>query len=331
MQHASQNTLSPIDLVIIALCAIILVLMATAFGTQSSHAQSIISSTRIIPIPTTRPLGNGDGSPSFIPAPTGTIHFPKQNAVLKMSAFIDGIEKPVQSGMIWRVFADRETAEGKLALLGTSSRGDAVFNLPAGYYYVHASFGYAEQIKRIALIPPLTEASFNLAAGGLRLNAAFREGDMIPAKDLRFEIAQQQGDKLKIIVKDVAADELIRLASGEYHITSRYGDINSEVTANVRIKSSELTELTLYQRGAEITLKLVSEHGGEALADTSWTLLTPGGDPVVNTVKSAFPSFVLAAGDYVAFARHEDKNYSTSFTIESGIHRDVEVILDEAN
>lgn len=307
------------------------ILTANSILSQPAYAQSENNATRVIPIPTTRPTGEQEGTPSFIPPPAGNTEFPKKNAILSVNAVIDGSDEAVQSGMIWRVFADQETPEGKLTLIGTSSSGKATFDLPAGYYYIHASFGYAEQIKRIRLTPPFTETTFNIAAGGLRLNAAFRQGDFIPAKDLSFEIAKQQGDELKTILTDVAADEFVRLGVGEYHVTSKYGDVNSEVTATVRINSGKLTELTLYQRGAEITLRLVSESGGEALADTSWTILTPGGDPVANTVVSAFPSFVLAAGDYVAFARHEGENYSASFTVESGAHRDVEVLLSAKN
>lgn len=328
VRYIFQNIISAINA---AILTVFIVVMASAFSVQVSHAESIYVGTRIIPTPTARPTDGKSGLPSFAPAPTVTTDFPNENAILKVNAFIDGTKAPVQSGLTWRIFSDKETPEGKLALLSTSSKGSPTFDLPAGYYNVHASFGYAEHIKRVRLTPPLTEASFNIAAGGLRLNAAFSENYIIPAKDVRFEIARQQGGELKTIITDLAADEIVRLATGDYNVTSKYGDINSQVTATVQIKSSELTELTLYQRGAEITLKLVSETGGEALADTSWTVLTPGGDPVVNTVKSAFPRMVLAAGDYVAFARNEGKNYSTSFTVESGVHRDVEVTLSNAN
>lgn len=285
----------------------------------------------IIPIPTARPEGGAAGFLPFTSVQTQAAAFPKQNAQLHVSATLAGTGLPIESGMIWRIYGDTENPEGKLPLIATYSGGRAAFDLPSGYYYVHGSFGYAEQTKRIKLLPPFAETAFRLEAGGLRLNAAFREGDFIPSKYLKFEIAHQQGNSLKTLVSDVEADELIRLPAGQYHVTSRYGSINSEVSADVRIDPGELTDLTLYQRGAEITLKLVSERGGEALANTSWTVLTPGGDPVVNTVASAFPSFVLAAGDYVAFARHEDRNYTASFTIESGVHRDVEVLLEQQN
>ena len=331
MRYVSQKTLSVIKAAYLALFMLLIVLVMNAIFLDLSHGQSNFNSTRIIPIPSTPPINGVDTLPSFVPSPKDTTDFPKENALLKVNASIDGTTTPVQTGLIWRIYSDEETSNGKLTLLSTSSNGNATFDLPSGYYNVHASFGYAEQIKRVRLTPPFTEVSFNIAAGGLRMNAAFSKDYIIPAKDLSFEIARKEGDELRTLVSDLAADELVRLATGDYHVTSKYGNINSEVTATVQIKSGEMTELTLYQRGAEITLKLVSETGGEALADTSWTILTPGGDPVINTVKSAFPSFVLGAGDYIAFAINEGKNYSTSFTVESGVHRDIEVILSEEN
>ncbi len=290
-------------------------------------SQTFDETTRIIPIPTARPDGGATGTPSFIPAPTGTEKFPKSQADLQLSAHIKGQEETLHSGVTWRIYGSQEGKDGKLPMLGTFTGGKAFFNLPAGYYYVHSAYGYTERIKRIKLLPPQTNVSFSLDAGGLRLNAAFREGDIIPAKDLNFDIAKLEGNTLNPLASDVKADELVHLPEGQYHVSSHYGTINSQTSANVRVLSGKITDLTLYQRGAEVTLKLVSELGGEAMANTSWSVLTPGGDPVINTVASAFPSFVLAAGDYVAFAHHEGTNYRADFTIESGIHRDVEVLL----
>jgi hypothetical protein len=72
-------------------------------------------------------------------------------------------------------------------------------------------------------------------------------------------------------------------------------------------------------------LKLVPAHGGEALANTSWSVITPEGDRIVESV-GAFPSVVLAAGNYTAIASHQGSNYRRDFKVEAGLDRDVEVI-----
>lgn len=294
-------------------------------GTAS--AQSLTNGAKVLPIPTIRPEDRNKPLPTFKRDETDQTVFPNEAATLNLRATIAGSDEALDKGMMWRVYSEKPGANGKLPLLGTYSGGNANFRVKAGYYLVHGAFGYAGQTKRIKVLPPTTSSIFDIKAGGLRLNAAFSEGDIIPSKYLRFEVARHEGSGLRTVANDLEANELVQFAEGNYHVTSHFGDINSQATAEVRVKAGKLTELTLYQRGAEISLKLVSEAGGEALVNTSWTVLTPGGDPVANSIPSSFPKLILAAGDYIAFALHEGKNHSKRFSIESGLHKDVEVIL----
>jgi hypothetical protein len=50
--------------------------------------------------------------------------------------------------------------------------------------------------------------------------------------------------------------------------------------------------------------------------------VTPAGESV-----GAFPSVVLAAGDYTAIAKHGDQTFERKFTVEAGLNRDVEVLI----
>ncbi|MEP3233985.1 MAG: hypothetical protein ABJO30_14265 [Hyphomicrobiales bacterium] len=292
-----------------------------------ASAQSLPTGAKVLPLPTVRPDDRSKPLPTFKRDTSEDTIFPNEAATLNLSATIAGSDEALEKGMTWRIYSEVPGANGKLPLLGTYSGGKANFRVKAGYYLVHGAFGYAGRTKRVKVLPPTTSSAFEIKAGGLRLNAAFSEGDIIPSKYLRFEVARHEGSGLRTVANDLEANELVQLSEGNYHVTSHFGDINSQATAEVRIKTGKLTELTLYQRGAEISLKLVSEAGGEALANTSWTVLTPGGDPVANTIPSSFPKLVLAAGDYIAFAQHEGKNHSKQFSIESGLHKDVEVIL----
>ena len=78
-----------------------------------------------------------------------------------------------------------------------------------------------------------------------------------------------------------------------------------------------------------MTLKLVNSPGAEALANTSFTILTPGGD-VIREMIGAFPSATLAEGEYIAIARHDGKTYQATFKVMSAVDRDVEVLAKEA-
>ena len=96
--------------------------------------------------------------------------------------------------------------------------------------------------------------------------------------------------------------------------------------ADIEVGAGKLTEATMRHTGAEVTLKLVSEEGGEALANTSWTVTTQDGIAVNESV-GAFPTLILAAGQYTAVAKHQDDIYSRDFTVEAGLERDIEVRL----
>ncbi|MEJ0013210.1 MAG: hypothetical protein WDM94_11430 [Bauldia sp.] len=95
--------------------------------------------------------------------------------------------------------------------------------------------------------------------------------------------------------------------------------------ADIKIDPGKLTEATVFQKAARMTLKLVEQHGGEALADTAWTVQTNGGTNVVQSV-GAFPTVILAEGDYTALAKHEGKTFEKKFSVEAGSDRDVEVL-----
>jgi hypothetical protein len=74
-----------------------------------------------------------------------------------------------------------------------------------------------------------------------------------------------------------------------------------------------------------IMLKLVSEVGGEAPANTSWSVITPGGD-VIKESTGAFPRVVLAEGDYRAIARSDGRTYERNFKVITGVDGEVEVL-----
>ena len=104
---------------------------------------------------------------------------------------------------------------------------------------------------------------------------------------------------------------------------------NSIVNADIKVVSGKLVDVTLRHRCATLTIKLVNKPGGEALANSTFTVLTPGGD-VIRELIGAFPSLVLAEGEYAVVARHEAKTYQSTFEVKSGMDRDIEVVAEES-
>jgi len=169
---------------------------------------------------------------------------------------------------------------------------------------------------------------FDLPAGGLRLEG--RVGDVkIPGGQISFDVMQgsqfEPGEK-RPLASGVATGEVVVLPEGTYHIVSNYGDSNSVVRSDIRVAAGKLTDVTVTHRAAVIMLKLVSEHGGEALANTNWSVLTPGGDEIVRSIGGAFPKVILAEGEYRAIARNEGKTFERAFKVITGVDGEIEVM-----
>jgi hypothetical protein len=123
----------------------------------------------------------------------------------------------------------------------------------------------------------------------------------------------------------VPTGDLVLLPEGTYHVVSNYGDGNAVMRYDFRVQAGKLTDARINHRAALITLKLVGDRGGEALANTAWSVLTPGGDVIKESI-GAFPTVVLAEGDYVVIARNEGKVFNREFKVEPGFDREIELV-----
>ena len=199
--------------------------------------------------------------------------------------------------------------------------------LPPGGYVVHVSFGLASAVKRVDLRSETVRETFEIPAGGASFEG--RVGNSpIPPGQVTFDIFRGSqfdvGDK-RPIAAGIAAKDVILLPEGPYFVVSNYGDSNATVRSDIRVQAGKLTEVVINHRAAVITLKLVNDRGGDALANTAWSVLTPGGD-VVKEAIGAFPKVVLAEGDYSVVARNEGKVYNGNFKVEPGFDREIEVL-----
>ncbi|RUX01908.1 hypothetical protein EOA30_19105, partial [Mesorhizobium sp. M8A.F.Ca.ET.059.01.1.1] len=250
---------------------------------------------------------------------------------ITLSAQLTDKGTDITRGLVWRVFRP-EAVNGKLPMVASAHGGSAVFQLEPGSYLVHASYGRAGATKRITVGKEAKRESLVLDAGGLKLDAVLSGGVRIPPKKLRFSIyegtAEANGDRA-LIIPDVEPNSVVRLNAGIYHVVSTYGAVNAVIRSDIRVEAGKLTEATVEHHAAEITMKLVREAGGEAIADTSWSLLNESGDPIKETV-GAFASMVLAEGDYTIIAKNRDRIYQKDFTVVGGQNQEIEVLATEA-
>jgi hypothetical protein len=251
---------------------------------------------------------------------------------IKLAAHLAAETPEIPRGLLWRIFGPEPGPDGKLPLVASAEGGSSIFELAPGSYLVHASFGRAGATKRITLgAGERREENVILDAGGLKLDAVLSGGIPIPPDKLRFSIYEAREDPLEerpLVLPNVSPNAVIRLNAGTYHIVSTYGLVNAVIRSDIRVEAGKLTEATVEHRAAQLTLKLVREPGGEAIADTQWSVLTESGDILRESV-GAFASMVLAEGTYTVIAKNRDRTYQRDFSVVAGRNQDVEVLTTE--
>ncbi|WP_421403081.1 hypothetical protein [Agrobacterium fabrum] len=273
------------------------------------------------------PKLNAFTAPSAPDAPTSTARD------IAMEAKLTSEGDAVKEGLSWRVFSPIPGTDGKLPMLASSEGGSAQFHLVPGEYFVNVAFGRAGVTKKLNVPASgnVQKQVLILDAGGFVLNAIAGSDKQISGNQLKFSVyssdARPDGER-GLVMADIKPNTIVRLNAGTYHVVSEYGNVNAVVRADIQVEAGKLTEATLQHQAAQITLKLVSEAGGEAIADTAWSVLNGGGD-VVNESVSAFSTMVLAEGEYTAIARNKEKVYQRNFKVTSGRDSDVEVLMKD--
>ncbi len=299
----------------------------------SAQTRDLISPQMTLPAPLTA----GTGSPGaalvpMAPMPSAPLAqtvpmVPAGHVALVVSARYGRDAPAIGGGLIWRVYAAKPDATGVFRLLKEDKAAAPTFALPPGSYVIHASFGLASAAKAVQLRGETVRETFDIPAGAIRLEG--RVGDArIPSGQIAFDIftgSQFDTTERPPIAQNVMTGDVVLLPEGTYYIVSNYGDGNSVVRSDVRVQAAKLTDIVVTHRAAVITLKLVNDPGAEALANTQWTVLTPGGDVIKESI-GAFPRVVLAEGDYHVIARNEGKTYQRDFKVITGVDGEVQVL-----
>jgi hypothetical protein len=238
----------------------------------------------------------------------------------------------LQSGLIWRVFSPVAAPDGSRKLVSTHREAAPTAALLPGDYLVNAAYGLSNLTKKIKVESGRSlEETFVLNAGGLKLAAMLADGEPLPQGSVHFDILSDEEDQFgnrHTILSDAKPGLIIRLNAGAYHIISLYGDANATVRTDVTVEPGKITEATVKHAAAKVTFKLVQDPGGEALADTQWSILTPAGD-VVKENAGALPTHILAAGNYAVVASHNGSSYTTKFDVGTGEAKQIEVVVED--
>ncbi|MCF6326897.1 MAG: hypothetical protein L3J21_06365 [Devosiaceae bacterium] len=258
------------------------------------------------------------------PQQTSSVPGPAQPVTLSAAIKENGAIVP--GGLIWRVFDTKTDETGQLALLFRSEEANPSLSLPVGEYVVHASYGRAQSSDALSVVIGPNFKTIILDAGALRLKSAVSNQVAIPSQQLKFDIFAEGSEGGQVpVVLNINESELIYLNAGIYQVVSRWGNENATVKADIRVEPGQITEATLFHNAAQVSFSLVSNVGGEAIADVDWQVQDMGGETLY-THLGAFPSAILAVGDYVVFAQSGDQVYNREFQVQAGQPINIEVL-----
>lgn len=249
---------------------------------------------------------------------------------VSLSAYLTDESQAIQQGLVWRVFREKAGGDGKNALVSTLRDANPTLRLEPGVYQINVALGRANLTRKITVSgdQPLQER-FVLNAGGLRVIAALANGDPVNDRIATYEVQSDErdshGERIKVVT-GAKAGLVLRLNAGIYSIVSTYGDANAVARADVTVEAGKLSELTLTHAAAKVTFKLVTRRGGDAIADTQWSLATGQGEQVRQS-SGALPVHFLAPGNYVVSAKHAGRTYHREFSVKSGDSAFVEVVM----
>jgi len=270
--------------------------------------------------------------------PANTTVVPRSPAAPKLSGFgqisvtahLTENSLPITQGLVWRVFRDKAAVGGKDLLVSTHRDANPTLRLDPGNYWINVALGRANLTRKVAIAgEQATKMRFVLNAGGLRLIPVLVNGEAANAKLVTFDVESDErdghGQRTKV-VSGVRAGGVLRLNAGIYSIVSRYGDANATARADVSVEAGKLSEVTLSHAAANVSFKLVTRAGGEAIADTQWGVTTSQGEAIKDS-SGALPNYILAPGTYVVRARHAGRLYTRDFAVKGGDSAFIEVVM----
>ena len=275
------------------------------------------------------PSGSAPKAPAEVRAPDAP---GPGRARVTLSAYLTQDGEPIDQGLIWRIYTEKPNVEPpQPQLVSTSKVPSPSVELAPGSYVVNVAFGRAHLTRRIAVAAGNTAAEerFILNAGGLRVTAVLGEIEKVPDLTVSYDVYQGDADRLggrTKVVGGLRPGLIVRLNAGLYHLVSTMGDANAVVSSDVTVEAGKLTDAVIHHHAARVTLKLVTRAGGEAQADTLWAVHGADG-ALVRESQGALPTHILAAGDYVASAKHAGRLYQKQFTVVSGQPTQVEVVM----
>lgn len=281
------------------------------------------------------PPATAQAPPPAPPEPSGNTTVPRLPNLgglgqVTLTASLTLGSRPITQALVWRVYRDKAAAGSKGLLVSTHKEASPTLRLNPGTYWINVALGRANLTRKITVAgDKIEKVHVVLNAGGLRVIPVLASGEAANAKLAAFDVESDERDEHGQTTKVVAgarAGVVLRLNAGIYSIVSTYGDANAIARADVSVEAGKLSEVRVTHPAAEVSFKLVTRGGGDAIADTQWSVATRQGE-VVKESSGALPTHILAPGAYTVRAKHAGRFYRRDFTVKAGDSTLVEVVI----
>ena len=311
-----------------------------AFGTEPLSAQAVPSEShsrapareQAAPASAAAPRNDLPANTTVVPRSAKEQRPPPGPAgagLVKLVAVLTDDGQAIEQGLVWRVFRDKPGPDGKPVLVEMHRDTAPTLRLAPGEYIVNVAFGRANLTRRISVGPEHGgQERFVLNAGGLRIIPALAGGEPVNEKAVSYDIysdeRDQYGQRVRV-ASGIKPGIIVRLNSGLYNIVGSYGDANAVTRADVTVEAGKLSEATLTHAAGMATFKLVARSGGDAFADTQWSLVNAQGE-VVKESSGALPTHILAPGTYTVSAKNAGEVFQKTFSLRAGQSLQVEIL-----
>jgi Ca-activated chloride channel homolog len=242
----------------------------------------------------------------------------------------------LSDNMFYWVMETATNLEGQRKEVSRSGADKELFRLPAGDYVVRARHGDAYAEAEITVSPgQLTDYTFDMNVGYLRIDAVMSEGGAPIQKDMFYWVLEPNTDlegNRKEVSRSGANKEIFRLPAGDYLLRSRHG--TSYKDTPVSITAGGLLDQTIIQNSARVKLSAVQTPGGAALTEgVFWWVYQPTGDlegseTEIDRNGSAEPILTLPAGEFVLAVRYGGQITRTKLSLNAGDEKRVDVVLN---
>ena len=246
-----------------------------------------------------------------------------EHRVTLEARLVDGAA-PLGDGVIWRVFGVQPGEDGELPLITTSRGGSASIALHSGDYLVHAAFGRAGATKRVTV---LHDQQVGIARAGRRRPEARRHRRRRRANPPRPPLLRDPAGECRRRPRhrrpagDAGAGAQAFRRHLSRHQPLRRDQRRGQGRHRGGGRQADRGRDAACRRRGDAEARL----GGRRRSARQHQLdgITEAGATVHESV-GAFPSLILAEGNYTAVADHQGKIDSRDFTIEPGVDRDIE-------